>query len=271
MSKWFYVKENKLLVSPIIFETLNEYFSIDFYGVKVRVPYFINTKKRKDLRSLVGKGSKDEIYLETKVWAQVKHMNLKTMNEDEIRNLMLDVGIGIDCSGFVLHALKKFYKKNYKKNIFKLLNYKNKSLRARLARFFRPIENVGANCLTSELNCKIVSIHDLRPGDLLRGVGKQKNAYHVAIVSKVEFIDKVDLKNLSKNRIKSIEYIHSHRGYGKENGVRKGNVIITHPKKGFLNQKWTEVHTDGKNYLLDDLTFKPEDSGFRRLDVLDCS
>jgi hypothetical protein len=65
-----------------------------------------------------------------------------------------------------------------------------------------------------------------------------------------------------------IEYVHSHRKYGENNGVRRGKVRITDIKKSYLEQDWLEVHDDGRNYLYEDLTQDPSDCGFRRLNSL---
>jgi hypothetical protein len=244
-------KNKVYVINPLISDYLEGYFELDFYGHKVVAPYFINTKRRKDLRALVGKGTPEEMVLETKVWAQVRGIDLHSAGPDRIRQLMQEVGIGIDCSGLVAHALNNYCRKERGFSITRKVNYRNHGPRAILARLFRPIENLGADDLTSELNCEVLKVNEVRPGDLIRGIGKQRNAFHVAIVTKVA-ADRID-------------YIHSHRLYGQENGVRKGSVQIVDPSKSFLEQNWLEVHTDGRNYLLEDLTAEPEDSGFRRL------
>jgi hypothetical protein len=253
------------LINPFIQNFIQGYFELDFFNKKVKAPYYMNTKRRKDLRALVGKGLPSEMILETKVWAQVKKVDLKVLSEKEIRNLMIEVGIGIDCSGLVVHTLHEFFRKVLKKRFFKQIRYKNNSIRARLARYFRPVENLGADDLTSDRNTtRIDDLNQVRPGDLIRGVGKQRNAYHVAIVTKVVS----DLKKehgVEKETVKKIFYVHSHRYYEEENGVRRGEVVITDPKRSFLEQDWKEVHSDGRNYFYEDISQYPENSGFRRL------
>lgn len=246
-------------IDEVLETFIDKYFHLEFEQAVVRAPYFINTKRRKDLRSLVGKGTPEEMVLETKVWSQVRGLNLHSANASEIRELMLQVGIGIDCSGLVVHALNHYFRK-HRRNFFGKLKFSQQGVRARLARWLRPVENIGANDLTSNLNCHVVSVQEVRPGDLLRGVGKQRNAYHVAIVVEV-----ITGQEEGREVVREIKYVHSHRGYGSENGVRRGSVAIINPEGGFLEQNWTEVHTDGINYLLNDLTAEPQDSGFRRL------
>ncbi len=253
------------LVHPFVKNFIQNYFELEFFGKKVKAPYYMNLKRKKDLRALVGKGLPGEMILETKVWAQVKKVDLRKLSEREIRNLMIDVGIGIDCSGLVVHTLNEFYGKVLQKRFFKQIKYQNNSIRARLARYFRPVENLSANDLTSDLNTtRIDDLNQVRPGDLIRGVGKQKNAFHVAIVTKV--VADLKMQNGAEiEAVKEIDYVHSHRYYGDENGVRRGKVLIKDPKKSFLEQDWKEVHSDGRNYFYEDISQFPEDSGFRRL------
>lgn len=249
------------LIHPTIANYIQKYFELSFYRKRVSAPYFINTKRRKDLRALVGKGTPEEMVLETKVWAQVKGVNLKTASAEEIRDLMLKVGIGIDCSGLIVHTLNNYYHATNQRSLYRRLSYENNSLRALLARIFRPAENVSANTLTADENCERIAINDVRPGDFIRGVGKQRNAYHIAFVTKVNtrVID-------GQETVYHIEYIHSHRGYGEANGVRRGLVEVKDPFGNILDQEWIDNHTDGVNYLLEsDLKPYPDESGFRRL------
>jgi hypothetical protein len=250
----------KYKINTVIAGRVSDYFNLNFSGTKVTIPYYINTKRKKDLRVLVGKGTPEEIKLETKVWAQVKGESLKEMEESEIRELMLNVGIGIDCSGFVTHILNPYFQEKFGKPFYRLINYREGGIRKRLARWLRPVENLGADEMTSELNTKEIKVNDVRPGDLIRGIGKQRNAFHVALITEV-ITDK-----LGNNQ--EITYVHSHRQYGKENGVRRGKVKVTDPEKDFLEQNWTEIHEDGRNYLYEDIAYKPKDSGFRRLKLL---
>lgn len=249
------------LIHPIIANYVQKYFELPFYRKRVCAPYFINTKRRKDLRALVGKGTPEEMVLETKVWAQVKGVNLKTASDEEIRDLMLKVGIGIDCSGLIVHTLNYYYQSTNQRSLYRRLIYDNYSLRAILARLFRPVENVSANTLTADENCERIAINDVRPGDFIRGVGKQRNAYHIALVTKVNTRTIV-----GQEIVYHIEYVHSHRGYEKANGVRRGVVEVRDPFGTILDQDWIDNHTDGVNYLLEsDLKPYPDDSGFRRL------
>ncbi|MBN1331828.1 C40 family peptidase [Candidatus Dojkabacteria bacterium] len=238
-----------------------KYFELPLGGKKVVCPYFMNIKKqRAGLRVMVGKGSWAEIVHETKVWAQLKGFSLEKAGEGEIREFMMKLGIGIDCSGFVVYLLNQWMKELNKSSIWHNLKYKENGLYFTFRRFLRPVENISANLMTSELNCfKITELNDIVPGDLIRAKGKQNNAHHVALITKT-------YKDKSGN-LEKFDYIHSHRFYEKENGVRQGSVEITKPTESLKDQKW-EDHYNGKNYMLEDLLVDYEDNGVRRLKFL---
>ena len=244
-----------------VLDLAKKYFELPLGGKKVRCPYFMNLKKqRAGLRVMVGKGSSEEIVHEVKVWAQLKGFNLEKSSEAEIRKFMMSLGIGIDCSGYVVYLLDKWLQGMRKPHLWSILRYRENGVYYRFRRLLRPVENIGANLLTGELNCEVVSkFNEIKPGDMIRAKGKQKNAHHVALITKT-------YKNDSGN-LKKFDYIHSHRFYEEENGVRKGTVTITDPHKSLKDQKW-EDHFNGKNYMLEDLLVDYEDNGIRRLKFL---
>lgn len=255
------MSENTISLPQEVKDTAEHYFELSLGGKKVKCPYYMNLKHEKaGLRVMIGKGSVDEIIHEVMVWAQLKGIDLNALSEQEIRAFMIKKGIGIDCSGFVVYILDKYFQIKGLGRLWKNLKYKNNSLYARFRRMLRPVENIGANLLTSDLNCdRIDDINKILPGDLIRAKGKLKNAHHVAVITDVTFN--------KQNKVKEFKYVHSHRFYEEENGVRKGKVIITNPKTGLKDQKW-EDNYQGKNYMLTDLLINYEDNGIRRLKAL---
>lgn len=243
---------------------IDKYFNLNIGGKKVRCPYFINNKiSRGNLGVLSGKGNPQEIEYEVKVWAKLDKFDLNKATEDEIRKYMISKNIGIDCSGFISNVINTYLKQQNKSNLIYQLKFDDNSIIAKLRRFFRPIENIGARTLTSEENCEIIkNINNIKPGDLIRAKGKQRNADHVAMIIETERDD--------KNNLKSFKYTHSHRYYGDNNGVKIGDVIITDIKNELKDQDWKEIHSDGKNYMYEDLIINYEDNGIRRLKVMKC-
>lgn len=260
-------------LNSVITDYVNSYFALPVAGKKVVTPYYINVKKRKDLNALVGKGTPEEIVLETKVWAQTKHVNLKRLTAEQIREFMLNVGIGIDCSGLVALSLDEYFRKCKRSSFFRAVKYQDQSVKGRLARFFRPATNLSANEMTSNLNASGIGLNSVRPGDVIKGVGKQRNAYHIVLIEKVVTKAVKSRENKKEETfteiVSEIHYVHSHRGYGAGNGMRRGLVKVTDITQPWWKQDWEDFGEDGRNDLLEDdlLPFKAE-SGFRRLKIL---
>lgn len=243
-------------------KNIDRYFNLNIGGKILSCPYYINSKVvRGNLRVMSGKGTPEEIELETKIWAKVKGFDLDNAGVSEIRKFMLDMKIGIDCSGFVVNVFDKYLSESKGKRLINYLKFPNTDLISKFRRFLRPVENIGANVLTSVLNCKkIENVNDIQPGDLIRAKGKMNNAHHVGMVVEIEF----EIENNQKV-LKSFVYVNSHRFYGEENGMRYGEVEILDSSKGLKEQNWKDIHTDGRNYFYEDLLVDYEDNGVRRL------
>jgi len=175
---------------------------------------------------------------------------------------MKHVGIGIDCSGIVYHALANFMYRHRLGNLFRKLKYGNHSLRAVVGRALRPAEGLNANDMTSLQNCSQISLAEVRPGDLIRGVGKQDNSYHVVIITKVEI-------NASTGLPMKLEYIDSHREYGTEEGPGVHEIIITNPHAALHLQHFEITPGTDYNYLKQQLTNDLDNTGIRRLNILE--
>ncbi len=260
----FFCKGKEIMIEEISKQAQNvieSYNNLRIGGKKVIAPYFMNIKKKRgELRVMVGKGTPEEIEQEAKVWAQVKGFNLKKASPEQIREFLMQMDIGIDCSGFAVYVLNAELDSRGLNPIWTYLHYQNNSIISKLRRLLRPAENVGANTLTNEDNCvKIEDWNDIEPADLIRAKGKQKNAHHVAIITKVH-------KDKGGN-VKSFNYAHSHRYYEDENGIREGKVEIIHPKGELKDQRWDDDYK-GRNYMLEDLLVDYEDNGIRRLKIL---
>jgi len=238
---------------------ISEYFNLPIGGKKIKSPYFMNIRKqRAGLRVLVGKGKAEEIVREVQVLAKVKKINLNELSDDQIRKFMISQDLGVDCSGFVTHILNFWLHQTGKKPLIHYLQFPDNSLIKKLKCKLRPVENIGANLLTGNLNCdKITDLNDIKPGDLVRLKGRQKNSHHVMIVSKV---------TLEDNVIKSFEYTESTRDYGDDNGIRIGTVIITNPDGELKDQNWTDIDPQtNRNWTHENLLKEYDDNGIRRL------
>ncbi len=248
--------KSKQILSEKLRYWIDRYFNLDIGSKKVPCPYYINSRlNRGNLAVMSGKGTPEEIELETKIWAKVHGFDLYGAEVGEIRQFMQYIKVGIDCSGFICQVFDNYIRKLQGRSLISYLKFADMNLRSRLRRYLRPIENIGAEQITSLLNCNPIGIEEMMPGDLIRAKGKQKNASHLAMVSEV----------IRDNAtVISFRYIHSHREYKDENGVREGEVFITNPNSDLSLQEWREVQ-NGRNYMYEDLMEDYEDNGLRRL------
>lgn len=238
-------------------KVIHEFTNLPVADKKIVSPYYINTKsQRGGLRVLSGKGDPGEISREVKVQSQLKGIDLYKLNEQQIREFMITNHIGIECSGFVVHVLNYWLRMNGKKPLIKYMKFDNNNFINRFKRTFRPVEQLGANTITNDNNCSLITnLEDIRPGDLVRSKGQRKNSHHILLISEVTFEDDI---------LKEIEYVHSIKAYEEENGVRFGKILINDPKADIQNQIWTEIKNE-RNWTYEGLMNQLEDNGIRRL------
>jgi hypothetical protein len=241
----------------VAIEAIRLYQSLDLGGKKIVCPYYINTKRNKDLRAMVGKGTPDEIITEARIWEKLKGVNFDSMSVDEIRQFLVDKGIGIDCSGFVLHTLDYWYKKTTGNHIWTVLKVPGGGFYSRLRYKLRPVEQLGANTITGDINSDPVSLNDVRPGDVIRSKWKKTDTHHIQLISRVV---KDDNGNTTL-----IEYTHSTPYYGKANGVKTGEIRITDLNKTLKEQEWLEKDEHGVNFSYEGFLNNVEDNGLRRV------
>lgn len=244
-------------IPELLQKEIDKYSHLKLGGKEIICPYFINSKIISgSLRVMAGKGEAEEIELEVNIWAKVKGFNLDNASVEDIRKFMMKMHIGIDCSGFVVNVLENYLKKISGKHLISLIKFTDNSIMQVFRRWLRPIENIGADSLTSKLNCiKISNLNDIKPGDLIRSKGKQNNAHHLALITEVE---------KEEEKIKSFKYVNSISGDLENNGIKYGNVYITNPEGELKDQDWP-IEYGERNYFYEGLLVNYEDNGIRRL------
>lgn len=240
---------------------IRHYFKLNIYGINVATPYFRNVKRvRAELRSKVGKGTPEEIEQELLIYAKLKGFNLDGKTSNEIREFMRLQGLGIDCSGFVSHVLNFYLKEIGQGSLLSNLKFQpGRSIYKRIVTFLRPIEHVGADLLTSDLNCKKIDLKNIKPADLLRLKGIYRGD-HIALI--------ISTERDSFGVLKKIKYVHSTQHYGKDDGVRVGEVEIIDENKPLQDQIWKELDENGNCPTLEQLKKDLLNNGIRRLNNL---
>lgn len=244
------------MLSPKAEKLIEQYLNLPFDDiVKVRCPYFINSrsKQRAQLRVLIGKGLPQEIIEEAKIVSIQYHHGLfdcegkclisglstnKTIDPPAecVKKFLVDNGLGVDCSGFVSHVLREHFLENRKMDIAnKFFFVPLKDYFRYLICWLRPIENMSVKRYLSNQNTKkIESIAEINPGDLLIMIetGPQKNRNHIILIT--------------DNDQQTIKYVHA-RAWSMEgkydHGVARGEIRITKPGEPLLNQDWIEFGT----------------------------
>jgi len=248
-------------IHNIVQEKINEYQHLKLGNVEVVTPYFINDKRRKDLRAMVGKGTPDEIVMEARIWEKLKGAHLVDLDEESVKQFLTDRGLGIDCSGFIVHILDAYFLKVKHRHVWSYLKIPNKSFASNLRYLLRPVEQLGAGTITNLDNCFEIELNDVRVMDLIRSKSEKLNGEHIMIVTKVN-------KDEEGNII-DIQYTHSTPHYGKWNGVKTGTIKIIDINKPLENQEWLEIDKNGICSTLAGYKMDVSDNGIRRLKALD--
>jgi hypothetical protein len=248
-------------ILPLVQQKIDEYKNLHFDKNLVCTPYYINATKHKDLRVMVGKGTPEEIIMEAKIWAKIKGFNLETSSPAEIKKFLEEKGIGIDCSGFIIHVMNELVKVQRPSPIWNFIKVKNKGFLGGLKFKLRPVENIGAETITNEINADKIEIKDVLPGDLIRSKAKKNNGHHIMLVTEVEY----DHNHLPTK----ITYTHSSPYYGELNGIKTGEIKITDISKPLQDQEWFEKDSEGVNHTFEGFMVNVSDNGLRRLKVME--
>ncbi len=188
-------------------------------GVGCVTPYFNNrrAKIRAGLRALIGKGSPREIVEEAEIIALRQKVSLTTLDEATLKRFLVDVGLGIDCSGLAYHILDAESRARTGSSLSRHLSLRVGFFRRLIARL-RPAEQVSVRVLAHDANSLPVKASDARPGDILTLMSTEYD--HVLLIEHVT----------RHGSTTTIGYIHAFAWptdgvYG--HGVRRGTIEIS--------------------------------------------
>ena len=248
------------MLSPKAQKLIENYLSLPFPEIKgVRCPYFINSKtqKRGQLRSLIGKGTPEEIVEEAKIisiqyhhgifdhegnccfYHQNEEIDLET-KQKLISKFLIDNNLGIDCSGLAIHVLRAhFLEKNNIDIARKFVKNIPAGFLRKVIMKFRPVESIGVKSgFCNDKNTEALGsetagydFKNIQAGDVITMLetGPNKKRNHILIITDCDG--------------QTIKYLHS-RAWSLEgkygHGVNTGEIKITNPNKGLLSQTWIE-------------------------------
>lgn len=220
-------------------DVIDAYMHLNVGTGTVNCPYFNNkrSKVRAGLRVLIGKGSAKDITDEVTLVSLREKVDLSALSEDELKQYLIEHNIGIDCSGLAYYILDAVSAANGSGGLKKSLNYPfAKNPIRKLLTKTRPVENVNVKTLADESNSSVVSLKDVRPGDMIMIVG----AGYTGVVDHILIVHAVDRADDNPT---AIHYTHSFQWSidGRfAHGVRQGIIRITDPGKPLLDQEWEE-------------------------------
>jgi len=197
----------KLSLSTSAQQVIDSYLKMEIGNKTIACPYFINRSQvGAGLRVFLGKGTANEIIEEIKIIAQQKNINLETISEEKLYQLLNKHHLGIDCSALTTYILKSEYKEKKQINIIpriRIVSFWKNPFRY-LISLTRPIENISVKVLADNKNSReIKDINQILPGDMII----RHNLRHIFLVKEIE---------TENNVIQKITLIHAPRPIKKE-------------------------------------------------------
>ncbi len=227
-------------------DIIHKYLHLPIGDKFVSCPYYNNRRQkvRGALRVLVGKGSPDDITEEAMIMSMREKIPLGLLSEQQLKEFLVNHGLGIDCSAFAYYVLNAELLARKKKTLGSVLQFPpTLNLLRIILRTFRKVENTDVSTFTNERNSHTIAIEDVQAGDMITmlDTGQDASRNHIVIIHEVE--------TNTKNIPTVIHYTHSleWRTDGKyQHGVRHGKIVLTHPKKSLVDQQWIEQDKEGK-------------------------
>lgn len=220
---------------------------------RVKTPYFMrykNSGHQGAHYALSGKGRPEDIESLANEYARAEKFDFDTHTPLEIRSFLLRNSLGIDCSGLAMWLLDAWLQEMGEGRVWERVSAP-RGLICKLKFKLRPENNINTDMLTSEPGSrKIQTVLGIRSGDLIR----TRAGRHVLFVTATS--------------AKAINYLHSTRHYGDDNGIIEGMIEITKPTEDLADQNWLPEHGDD-NQAYKGYKTHPADNGVWRLKALD--
>lgn len=254
------------LLSQEAITLINHYKNFTVGGGVCSVPYYNNRhlKLRAGLKVLVGKGSPQDIADEIENIAALEKINLKALDSSTLKKLLVDKGLGIDCSGFAYYVLNEESKAKNRGELKKYLYFPNSSnIIQKIRTKIQPIKNAGVAVFADNKNSHRIVVKDVEPGDFITMVGGPDGGErdHILVINQVDYTDSKPSK---------IHYTHAiawpaDGEYG--HGIREGVIDIIDPAKLVTEAIWTEAEKTGEeNYTF--MRALKSTTDLRRLPIL---
>ncbi|MBI2990411.1 MAG: hypothetical protein HYY51_04495 [Candidatus Magasanikbacteria bacterium] len=243
-------KEDILTLSDKTLGLIENYEHLKWGRFTISCPYINNkrAKLRAGLGVMIGKGSPQEIIEEAELLALQKNIPLEEFKPEQIKQFLVENGLGVDCSGFAYHVLEAESVARGKAKLKKQIRLASSINPLRnLIKNLRHLENTNVETLADSKNSVEILLSEIRPGDMIVILksGTDQMRDHIAIISSVEYADGLPI---------SLEYVHAQRWSTDglyQHGARRGIIKIQDLTQNLLKQTWIEQGLSGdKNETL---------------------
>lgn len=229
-------------ISKNALDVIDHYLNFSAGKAVVSIPYYNNKsiKARASLRTYIGKGSPQDIKEEFEAVVLKNKLDPKNFTNEDVKKLLVDNGLGIECSGFVYHILEAESYGRDLGTISKRITFINcKGLIGQIRCSIRPIENCDVSTFASDLNSKIIALKDVLPGDIITMMNdlNSKDRNHILIIREVHYDGSLPKKILYSH---SVAYPEDGL-YG--TGVRNGDIEIKDINQPITEANWTESNS----------------------------
>ena len=230
--------EIKTLSQPAL-KVIENYLNFQAGPGACSIPYYNNrtAKTRAALRTHIGKGSPEDIKEELETLILKNKIDSLSFTDESLKKLLVDNGLGIECSGFCYHVLEAESQSRGHGTISKKITFINcNGFIGQIRCSIRPIENCDVETFADDKNSRVISTKDVLPGDIITMTpdldGKDRN--HILIIKEVHYNNSIPQEIIYSH---SIAYPED-GVYG--TGVRDGQIQIKDPNKPIIESTWIE-------------------------------
>src|SRR3989344_5832667 len=235
---------NTKLLSNRALDIINQYADFKFANASCSIPYFNNKSigLRRGLKVHVGKGSPQEIHDELESILVKEKISPDSLTDSILKKILVDHGIGIDCSGFAYYVLNAESLENKKGPLDRHLSFVNcKGIVGKIKCSLNPVGNTDVATIADDRNSYKVEIKQAEPADVITMMqgedGPERN--HILVLHQIEYQNFIPFK---------IHYSHA-VAYPEDgiygSGIKQGTIEILDTNKSLVAQRWTEKGNEG--------------------------
>lgn len=216
---------------------IDEYKNFNYNKATCSIPYFNNKTKnyRAALAVNIGKGNPEEIKEELDSIVIKNKIDTSSLSSHDLKKILVDNNIGIDCSGFVYHVLNAESLENKNTPLKKRITFSGNIIN-KIRAYVRPVANTGVSVLADNKNSKIINISEVLPGDFITMtyLNNEDIRDHIIVIHEVIYENSYPIKlHYSHSIAYAEDGLYSH-------GVRQNTIQIIDKENDIKKSTWLE-------------------------------